>query len=338
MKVLVVGGTGFLSGAVVAECLSAGHTVSIVTRGSQNRPAPPPGVEVLTADRSDACALKNAIGDRTFDLVVDCVLFKADDAPDVVDIFRNRTACYVFISTDFVYGGEPRLYPIAEDAPRRALSPYGVQKAACEDIYFGAWEQEQFPAVVLRPPHIMGRGSLLGTGSLEGRDPWLLWRLRNKQPLLLLDNGELLIQPTHKNDIARAALAVASAPDTTRGRAYNICGPDCVTTRRYYEMVCEADGLPVENLSVVSLPSVAYVGAFPDRAPFTQNRAYSTARLQTDTGYTPSISLQACVAEVVAEYHEKGDPTGDPPKINTALFDALQNSSAQAAQLLKAKN
>jgi nucleoside-diphosphate-sugar epimerase len=335
MKTLILGGTGFLSSALVAECLAAGHDVTILTRGSANRPAPPPGVASLTANRSEPDSLRAALGDRTFDLVIDSILFRPDDARAAVEIFRGRAGRYVFISTDFVYGGQPRRYPLDEDTPRQALSRYGIDKAASEDVFFAAWESERFPATVLRPPHIMGTGGHLGTGSKEGRDPWLLWRLRNGYPILLLDGGVLLIQPVHKTDIARAALAVAAAPlETVGGKAYNISGPDCVTTRRYYEMVCEILGEGAK-LDVLPLPSASYVAAWPDRAPFAQNRPYSTARLTRDTGYVPSIPLRQSLTEMIADLEAKGTPSGDPPAAPSQLAAAIQGHLADVTTLLK---
>ena len=336
MNTLVIGGTGFLSGAVVQEAQDAGHNVTVLTRGRENRPAPPPCVRVLTADRTDKAALQAALASsgQTFDLVIDCVLFKPDDARAAVEIFQNKTSAYVFISSDFVYGGQPRDFPLDEQTPRFALNSYGKDKAACEDILLAAFHAAQFPCVLLRPPHIMGRGSLLGTGSLAGRDKWLLWKLRNKHPIFLLDNGELLIQPVHKTDIARAALAAFVRISQTRGRAYNVAGPNCVTTRRYYEMVCESAGLPASHLKAASLPSLAYVGAYPNNAPFAQNRAYSTVQLGRDAQFIPAISLQTSISEVVAEYGEKGDPAGDPPPEKATLLAALSDT-APVANLLK---
>lgn len=337
MNTLVLGGTGFLSSALVAECLAAGHRVTTVTRGSGKRPAPPEGVESLYADRSDPESLRAALAGRSFDIVLDAILYRPDDARAAVELFRGRTGRYVFISTDFVYGGEPRRYPLDEDTPREALSGYGRDKAACDDVFFAAWRSERFPATVLRPPHIVGAGSLLGTGSLEGRDPWLLWRLRNGHPVLLLDGGALLIQPAHKTDIARAALAVAAAPlETVGGRAYNIAGPDCVTTRGYYEIVCDILGA-APPLSVLTLPSAAYVAAWPDRAPFAQNRPYSTARLTRDTGYSPAIPLRQSLEEMVAELTSRGDPAGPPPAApgDTPLAALLRDHERAVAAALK---
>jgi len=288
---------------------------------------------MLVANRSELEALRAALGDRSFDLVLDAILYRPDDARAALDLFQGRVwQRYVFISTDFVYGGEPRHFPLDEDAPREALSGYGRNKAACEDVFFAAWEQEQFPATILRPPHILGAGGQLGTGSREGRDPWLLWRLRNGQPICLLEGGALLIQPVHKTDIARACLAVATS-EATRGRAYNIAGPDCVTTQRYYELVAGLIGAP---LTVLSLPSGAYVAAFPDNAPFAQNRAYSTTRLKNDSGFSPTIRLADALAEVVADLDAKGVPPGEPPQTETPLAASLREREAAVETLLRA--
>ena len=330
MDLLVIGGTGFLSSAVVAAACEAGHHVTIVTRGRASRPVPA-GVEALTANRSDRDALGAALGGRSWDVVIDTVLYRPEDAESAIHLFRGRAGRYVFISTDFVYGGEPRRFPLDEDAPRHALGAYGRDKAACEDRFFAAWGEARFPAVVLRPPHILGAGGLLGTGSLEGRDPWLLWRLRRAQPLVLLDGGALLIQPVHRDDIASACLAVA-ASEKTPGRAYNIAGPDAVTTRAYYESAAAAAGAPPPE--VLALPSSAYVAAFPDRAPFAQNRAYSLRRLADDTGFAPQVRLEAALSEVVAALDACPAPDGPEPEPHTPLRDLLRRHAAEAVAAL----
>lgn len=338
MKTLIIGGTGFLSSALVAECLGAGHGVTILTRGSANRPDPPPNVATLTANRSDAESLRTALEGKSFDLVIDAILYREPDAEAIVELLHERVGRYIFISTDFVYGGQPRRYPLDEETPRQSLSQYGADKAACEDLFFTAWGREKFPATVLRPPHIMGAGGFLGTGSKEGRDPWLPWRLKNGYPILMLDGGLLLIQPVHKVEIARACLAVANAPlETVGGKAYNIVGPDCVTTRVYYEMICDILS-DVPPLQVGHLPSTAYLAAWPDRAPFAQNRAYSTERLTRDTGYVPNITLRQALEEMVADLEKRGLPEGEPPTKDFRIATLLQEQESAVATLLKGAN
>ncbi|HTE20696.1 MAG TPA: NAD-dependent epimerase/dehydratase family protein, partial [Armatimonadota bacterium] len=150
MDVLVIGGTGFLSSAVVAELSAAGHRVTVFTRG--RRPLPE-GVEAITGDRSDHAAFAAHFEGRPFDAVVDCICFRPEEAQAGLRAFSGRVRHFLMISTDFVYGPR-RVLPMDEDTPLRAMSQYGRDKAACEALLMEAWAEERFPVTVLRPPHI----------------------------------------------------------------------------------------------------------------------------------------------------------------------------------------
>ena len=148
MKVLVIGGSGFLSSAVVTESLQAGHEVTIYTRGQ--RPVPE-GVKAITGDRKQVDAFVGAMAGRPFDAVMDCICFTAQDAQADLRAFAGRIGHLVVISTDFVYGPQ-RTLPMDEETPRVALSQYGRDKAAAEDVLLGASDSERFPVSILRPP------------------------------------------------------------------------------------------------------------------------------------------------------------------------------------------
>src|SRR5579862_6586169 len=199
MKLLIVGGTGFLSSALVEAGIARGHAVTIVTRGL--RPAPRgDSVERLIADRSDAASFRAALADRSFDAVIDAICYTPEHARQNIDVFSGRAKRLVMISTDFVYSVRNRPVPVPEDWLRDAPTAYGRNKAACEDILVEGGDR--LPATILRPPHIVGAGSLLGTGSLQGRDATLPARLQRAEPIVILDGGALLIQPADKRDIA----------------------------------------------------------------------------------------------------------------------------------------
>jgi nucleoside-diphosphate-sugar epimerase len=328
MRLLVIGGTGFLSGTVVREALSAGHQVTIVTRG--RRPVPP-GVEALLADRGDTASVASVLAGREFDAAIDCIGFRKEDAEQDLDPLPHCTERLVFISTDFVYGGEPRRLPLTEDAPTSALNQYGLGKRECETRLLSHGSGRGLAVTVLRPPHILGAGSHLGTGSLQGRDPMLLDRLRRGVSVVLLDGGALLIQPVCATDVAVAALAVLEA-DASVGGVYNIAGPEGVTTRRYYEQVA---GLIGSTLRVLSMPSRLWVDAHPDRAPFAQHRLYSTDALTRDSGFAPSISLDAMLQETISALEETGAAqlyAADPRE--SALIVRLQSGEAELSALL----
>jgi nucleoside-diphosphate-sugar epimerase len=292
MDILVLGGSGFLSSQVCTTLRDLGHVVTVFTRG--RRPLPD-GVAAIHGDRKDAAGFPDHFLGRAFDAVVDCICYTPEEAQSALRAFAGRVGQYVMISTDFVYGRHRRL-PMDEDTPTHALNDYGRGKAASEEILFGAWRDEGFPATVLRPPHIMGERGQLGTGSLQGRDPMLLDRLQQGAPVPLLDGGQLLIQPVVHRDIAAACGAVVGN-EQTFGQAYNVSGPDRVTTRQYYDLVAATVG--VEEPRYLSLPSTLFLEVYPDREPFALHRIYDVEKLARDTGYRPTTTLQHAVFEMV---------------------------------------
>lgn len=291
MNVLVIGGSGFLSAAVVRQLREGGHDVTIFTRGQ--RPAPE-GVTVLTGDRRDYPAFAQQFAGREYDAVVDCICYELEDAEADLRAFAGTGAHLVMISTDFVYGRE-RSLPMDEQTPRNALNTYGRKKVFCEDAFFAACRERQLATTILRPPHIMGPGGQLGSGSLQGRDPMLLDRLRQGVPVVLLEGGTLLLQPVLNEDIARACVAVLDRPETF-GQAYNCAGPEVVTTRQYYELIARALGV---ELAVRSLPAAAYVAASSEKEPFAYHRTYDMRKLEQDTGFHPQADVAYCLFSMI---------------------------------------
>jgi 2'-hydroxyisoflavone reductase len=99
MKVLVVGGTGFLGGAVALEAIAAGHDVSIFTRGNAQRELSP-SVTMLTGDRHvDLSALQRS----RFDLVVDTCAFTPSSVSLLLDALSPDIGRYALVSSSSVY-------------------------------------------------------------------------------------------------------------------------------------------------------------------------------------------------------------------------------------------
>ncbi|HEX2513701.1 MAG TPA: NAD-dependent epimerase/dehydratase family protein [Chloroflexota bacterium] len=293
-KALVIGGAGFLGSGIVRQLQEAGWGVTSLGRG--NKPNQVAGVEMLLADRDQPDALAGALEGRTFDLVVDCALYQAPQAHAAVDLFSGRTAHYVFISTDFVYA--PDLegpFPLVEGAPKERERTYGAGKVACEAVLERAHQERTFPCTTLRPPHIMGAGKELGSGSVQGRDPQLLEHLRAGTDVTLLGEGQLLIQPVWNREVGVCIAHLAGNPRAF-GQVFNCTGPDCVTTRRYYALIAERLGVP---LRADSMDVSEYLQRWPERAPFARHRCYSLEALRERTGYRPRFPLQEAITETV---------------------------------------
>src|SRR5690606_24276111 len=142
IRLLILGGTGFIGPWQVRYAVERGHEVTIFNRG-QSAPGMFPGVEELTGDR--AAGALDALRGRTWDAVIDNSASRAD-APDWVrdsaGLLREAADQYLFISTRSVFRDlssvpatvdEPLLTP--ETTPNWTAGqpyPYGLAKALAE--------------------------------------------------------------------------------------------------------------------------------------------------------------------------------------------------------------
>lgn len=291
MQALVIGGSGFLGTPVTERLLAAGHRVAVLSRGE--RPIAH-GAQLLKGDRKSVDSFTAAIADRgSFDLVVDITAMTAPDLERVLPPLRDRVGHYVMISTDFVYATDIETLPIREDAPKDSVSGYAKGKLACEAILAespeldGRWS-------VLRPPHIMGAGKELGSGSVQGRDKNLLRSMRAGTGLTLIGEGDLLIQPVWHRQIAAAIADIALKP-AAFGKAMNMMGPEIVTTREYYRLIADELGVP---LNYDSIPTETYRRDFPDKRSFARHRIYDLSALRA-AGHSPQPGLRDAIRETV---------------------------------------
>ncbi|MGI5133100.1 hypothetical protein ACQEVB_40305 [Pseudonocardia sp. CA-107938] len=81
LRVLYLGGSGTISASCVRLSVETGMRVAMLNRGRNEKDRPlPDGVEALVADVTDDAAVTAAIGDRTFDAVVNFLSYDAADA------------------------------------------------------------------------------------------------------------------------------------------------------------------------------------------------------------------------------------------------------------------
>lgn len=285
LNILLIGGSGFVSGSLARLAVEQGHRVWAVTRGQR---AVPEGVTPLLADRKDAAGFAAAIqqADTSWDLVVDCIAYGPEDTQQDVALFRERAGHLVFISTDFVYSPVNRRFPQTEEDAEYLTHSYGGKKREAELVLAGA-DTGKMRWTVLRPCHIYGPGSLLGCLPEHGRDPQLIERLRRGESLRLVGGGHFLQQPILAADLARTILSCAGNPAAHR-QICNASGPTIVESWQYYRIIADILGVPlaVEELSVAD-----YQRANPERAPFLCHRIYDLSRLAACGLHVPATSL-----------------------------------------------
>ena len=149
MKILVVGGAGYIGSVTVERLLAAGHEVVVfdsLLKGHQD--AVPAGVPFVQGDMGNAQDLQRAFSAHPIDAVMHFAALSlvGESVTHPAKYFRNNVANglvlldtmlefgvkkIVFSSTAAVYG-EPEKQPIEEDDPHNPTNPYGESKLAFE--------------------------------------------------------------------------------------------------------------------------------------------------------------------------------------------------------------
>src|SRR5579871_3021186 len=150
VKVLFIGGTGFISTAVSRLVVAAGMDLFLLKRGLRH--AAPPDVQHLTADVHDPAALQDVLKNQQFDVVVDWIAYSLDDIERDFALFRGRVKQFIFISSASAYQKPPAGYLITESTP--LYNPYWIysrNKIDCEMRLGQAYREEGFPITIVRP-------------------------------------------------------------------------------------------------------------------------------------------------------------------------------------------
>ena len=196
--VLVIGGNRYFGKRLIHRLITAGDRVTVLNRGSAS---PPAGAIHLVADRDDEAALNSALGDRTFDAVVDQVCYTPRQAAIARRVFAGgRTRRYVMTSTIEVYEYEDSLVyedavvPVREDAVDPRTVPVDLElpwhRAEFRDTHYGEGKRQaeavfaadgtEFPYTSVRVAHVLG-----GDDDFTGRLDHYATRIRAGAPIAL---------------------------------------------------------------------------------------------------------------------------------------------------------
>jgi nucleoside-diphosphate-sugar epimerase len=195
MRLLVLGGTGFVGGAVVAEGLRRGWSVSVFNRGLHG--TAPDRVRWLRGDRTRPDGLA-ALAAGEWDVTVDTW----DGAPravlDSARTLAERIGHYVYVSSRSVYEhpaalGADESWPVVPAEPDALDGAYGELKAGAERAATQVFGNH---ALLARA------GLILGPGEDVGRLPWWLLRVARGGTVLAPGPADLPLQYIDVRDLA----------------------------------------------------------------------------------------------------------------------------------------
>ncbi len=216
MRLLVLGGTMFLSREIAVDAVARGHEVTCAARGESG--AVPEGARHVLLDReaADWSALEGQ-----WDTVVD-VGGKPSWVAGALDALAERVPHWTFVSTISVYadqstpGGSqdtlPLLAPSSDGLDQDGSEGYGSRKVACEQQV----QQRAQASLVVRP------GLIVGPGDPSGRFTYWAERLAEGGEVLAPESPDRGTQAIDVRDLA--AWIVTGAEQRLTG-VYDAAGP-----------------------------------------------------------------------------------------------------------------
>jgi 2'-hydroxyisoflavone reductase len=252
VRLLVLGGGGFLGYHAVTEALAAGHDVTVFSRSGK---APVPGVEVLTGDRRDDLG---ALRGREWDAVFDTFTDTEPGAPAVratAGLLSGAVGAYGYVSGMSVYApsgpsrpdesGPVRQAGVEPDSDRlqeRSLAKLAGEAAVTEA--FGG------PALFPRVGIMVGPRTERFTywpvriaGAAAGRLP---------RSILVPGDRDRSVQYSDARDIAAWSLWMLALG---RGGTFNTVGPGRPDSLwSVIEACCGAAGVNPAELDFVDVP------------------------------------------------------------------------------------
>jgi len=225
MKILVFGGTVFLSRTVAQTAVAHDHTVTVFNRGISGPQVP--GATAVLGDRTDPEALRQLAG-QEFDLVFDTAYFP-EQARLAAELLAPSAGHYTFTSTINVFRGWPEqadyhaggTYDGDPDAPGEQVpdglpegGEYGWRKVGAERAVLRAFGEHR--------TSILRAGLIVGPHDGVGRLPWWLDRISRGGEVLAPGDPDGQLRLIDARDIAEFALLRSAGTFEVTGPANQI--------------------------------------------------------------------------------------------------------------------
>jgi nucleoside-diphosphate-sugar epimerase len=341
MKVLVIGGTGFIGRHVVARLGEAGHEVAVAHRGTTARP-PLKGVTEIFGERSTLLDLRSRFQSWAPDVAVDMILSSAAHARTTLDTFRGIARRVVAISSGDAYramgllhrleGGPLEPVPLTEDSRLRAQSQaYSPEALAAARAVFPWIDKEydkvqveravcsepELPATILRLPMVYGPGD-----PLHRLYP-VIKRILDGRPAIVYEESFARWVPCRGfvENVAHA-IALATVSDAAAGRVYNVAEPEPFTEA---EWAAKAGAILGWHGRVFAVPKRHAPHHLLRPYSFEQHLFMDSKRIRRELEYAEPLSVDEALRRTIE--WERANP---PQEIDLALYDYEAEDEAVA--------
>ena len=341
MRILLIGGNGFIGRFVIAALQQQGHVLAVFHRGTT---AALSGVNEIRGDRHQLRA--SAAETKAFapDVVIDLVISSGAQAEELMNIFRGATGRVVMLSSIDVYravgvshGTESaplQEVPLTEESElRRNLHPYppeGMQvmrktfpwvtadydKIPAEHIVMN---DPELPGTVLRLPMVYGPGD-----RLHRFYPVVKRIADGRRHIIFAETLAAWHSPRGYVENVAAAIALAATDDRAERRIYNVCEEPSFSELDWARKIASAMQWEGE---FVTLPVERTPPHLMKPGNAAQHWTASSARIRRELGYKEPVAIDEAIQRTIR--WERENPPDDS---FLAQFDYAAEDAAVAGQ------
>jgi nucleoside-diphosphate-sugar epimerase len=315
MRVLVVGGTGFLGRFVVRDLLADQHEVAVFHRGQTDERLSGE-VESIRGDRRDFAAFAPLLRDFAPEVVIDLILSSGYQAEQLMSVFRGVSKRVIVISSMDVYRAAGILHgtesgtlepiPLTEgSALRTNLHPYPVESLKSLQTIFDWLDDDydkvpvenvvqsfpELPATVLRLPMMYGPGDKLH------RVLPLVKRMDEGRPFIVMQ--ESLAQwrscRGYVEDIAEAILLALNLGKAA-GRVYNVAEEVSYSELEWAGLIAKSAAW---NGELIIVPDEEVPSSMLVVGNLNQHWVADTSRIRKELGYRERIPRGEAIRRTV---------------------------------------
>ena len=232
-KILVTGGTVFVSRFVAEYYVAKGDEVYVLNRNNKPQSV---GVNLIQVDRND---LGECLRQYHFDVVIDVAAYTGKDVMLLLDALGSYDE-YIFISSSAVYP-EHCAQPFTEETPvgaNKFWGKYGTDKIEAEEVL----TKRNPKAYILRPPY------LYGPMNNVYREAFVFDCALNDRPFYMPKDGEMKLQFFHVEDLCRFIDTILDNKPSQR--IFNVGNKDTVSIREWVELCYRIAGKSLEVIPV----------------------------------------------------------------------------------------
>ena len=302
MIVAVTGATGFIGRHLIAKHLAMGDEVRFLSRSIQFADVFP-GASFFQGDlTSSASELRAFVAG--VDVLYHCAAelrdetlmhaTNVDGTAHLLSAAEGRVKRWVQLSSTGVYGN-PRHREIDETAEMQPMNAYERSKAAADVLVLEAVENRRIEeCVLLRPSNVYGN-------DMPNQSLFQLIAMIDKGWFFFIGNESAMANYIHVDNVVDALVLCATSPLSSKSPTYIVS--DHCPLHVWVEMISNALNKPAPRLRVPEslARGLANIVRVMPRFPLTSSRIdamtnatlYKSARIQTELGYRPRVSMQA---------------------------------------------